>query len=654
MEQTLSSAWSIELASDDPTARLAAAELQATLVRLGAPRLPIVAGVNGLRIVLHHGLEGDGFVRAPDAAGFHLRGEGPRGLLYAVYDLLEALGCRWPAPGPAGERVPMLEQVTLPKQAVADRPALARRGLIIGHDHFLSEGEAWIIWAARRRLNTLFIHTTIQRLALGACRLSSWRARRAQLLPLIRARGMRLELGGHHLRDLLPRRLFRRAPELFRHNGLRRTPDHNLCPSSPQALELLRRNAGAFFRAYPEAELYHLWPDDLRAGGWCCCAECAALTPADQALIVANALAAALAAVRPAAQLSYLAYHDTEAPPAVVAPAPNLCLLFAPRLRSYAVGVGAPPNALVAERLRRGLRGFRQPKGAPVEAAVFEYYLDGILFKSAPPPLPNVLAADLRYYCDVGVAGVHALLTGERPFRWVPVNAHLFAQLAWNPDADPVAALADYAAARAPGSAAALAEAYSALETAWQPALARDPGAPEAEETPRQYDLVAVPPADVLDLIVSGPPANERRLEAMLAVEAGLSHGERAWRSVLADPAGGAQLAEEYAEWQLGAALLRFLRLRQELYVLAERRAASSVLRAQLDKAQSALDVLMTWSEQHLPPRARPEHRLLRVALQLQLDHIADRHLLAPWHRLSLRVRRAAALARHALGLDWR
>jgi hypothetical protein len=36
----------------------------------------------------------------------------------------------------------------------------------------------------------------------------------------------------------------------------------------------------------------------------------------------------------------------------------------------------------------------------------------------------------------------------------------------------------------------------------------------------------------------------------------------------------------------------------------------------------------------------------MRSALQLQLDHIADRRLLPPWARLGLRARRASELAR--------
>ncbi len=639
----LSRVWSIELAGDHPTARLAAEELRDTLAQMGAPVLPITAAAQGPRIALSHGPAGDGFIRAPDEHGLSLHGEGPRGLLYAVYDLLETLGCRWPVPD--AECVPRLPRVILPGVAVADRPGLARRGLIIGHDLFLAEAERWIVWAARNRLNTIFIHTTIRAPALGACRLAAWRERRATLLPLIHRRGLRIELGGHHLRDLLPRRLFGARPDMFRHNGRRRTTDHNFCVSNPAALAHAQKLAAAFFAAYPEAEVYHLWPDDLRAGGWCHCPRCAALGPSDQALIAANALAEALPGDRPTTRVAFLAYHDTETPPVATRPHPRVTTLVAPRLRSYAAGMDAPANAGVAARLARFA-----DTGTGQELAIFEYYLDGILFKSSPPPLPEVIAADMRHYRATGVTAVHALLTGDRPFVATPPNAYLFARLAWAPTADAEAALAEYAAARAPGAGTTLAQAHLALSRAWRPVLERDPERDEGLP-PRGRDPVAHPPADVLDQIIAGPRrAVELRLEALCAAEHELRRAAALWATRLAAD----DLAAERAEWELSAALLRFLRLRQQLYVLAARAADAALLVEALVEARAALDALLAWADRHVPGAARGGHRLLRAAFQLHLDHIADARLLGPLARLGLRLRRAGAAARYAARLDWR
>ncbi|NNJ12829.1 DUF4838 domain-containing protein [Chloroflexales bacterium ZM16-3] len=722
MDLTLTPQWSIELESDSPVARFAAEELRRTLRRIGAPALPVAPRADGPRIALRHGQGGDGFLRAPDQGGLLLRGDGPRGLLYAVYDLLESLGCCWVAPGPDGERLPRHERVTLPANGKADRPAICGRGLIIGHDHFLAEAEPWVEWAARSRLSTIFIHTIGHGPAMGACRLSSWRARRRVLLPLIAERGLDIELGGHHLSDLVPRRLFRERPELFRHDGTHRTPDRNFCPSHPETQAILRERGGAFFKAYPEARVYHLWPDDLLGGGWCACPRCAGLTAADQALLAANTLAEALATLRPDASVSYLAYHDTEDAPRALRPHPQAALIFAPRPRSYAQGIGdpaSPINAPYAARLAENLALFGSrgsgvgsrgpdtalqhsppaaqrwstdsrlpppepsppvaqrwstdsrpptpdsrpptPEPSPPAAqrwstdsrpptpdsctAVFEYYLDGILFKSSVPPLPELIAADMAHYRAAGVGSVHALMTGDRPWAFPPLNAYLFARLAWSPEQDVGALLAVYAAARAPRAPEALARAYTALGLAWRAALDRTPAeAGQRREVVGSHDVVATPPLDVLDYMAAPRPHSERRMERLRAAEDDLALGRVAWGEVMATAfADAPALAAERAEWELGAALLHFLALRQQLYVLAERGATRQVLRQTLDAAQAALDALSAWAGEHVPPRARAGHLLLRAIFQLHIDHIADRQLALPWQRAALRARRAAA-----------
>ena len=644
--------WRIELRSDQPVARFAAQELRRTLQRIGGPSLPVVASATERRIALSHGAGGDGFVRAPDAGGLSLRGEGPRGLLYAVYDLLEALGCRWVAPGPSGERLPRHAQLALPDSAVAQRPPRAGRCLVIGHDMFLAQAEEWIVWAARSRLSAIFIHTTPREPALGACRLTSWRRRRAALLPLLRERGLELELGGHGMRELLPRRLVRSAPDMFRFDGVRRTPDYNFCPTNPQALALLREGGAAFFRAYPEASVYHLWPDDLRGGGWCQCPGCAPLSPSDQALLAVNALAEALAELNPTARIAHLAYHDTQPAPAKVVPLPNVSLLYAPRPRSYAHGIGEPSSPLnrpFAAHLAENLAAFDQaptPHAQP-RTSVFEYYLDGILFKGVAPLLGATIQADMCHYRDAGVHTVQALMTGFRPWAAAPPNAYLFARLAWDPEQAPAELLATYAAARAPRSPAALAKLWLAQETAWHAVLDITPEEASAGAD-RRGDLVSSPPTDVLDYMVTPRPTNERRLERLAAAEARLSAIAPAWQAVLDEAhADHPHLAAERAEWELGRLVLGFLHLRQQLYVLASRDASRANLRVALSAARAALAAINAWGGAQLAAgQPRRGLRLLTIFLGLQLDRLADRRLAWPWQRLGLRLQRYSALAR--------
>ena len=424
---------------------------------------------------------------------------------------------------------------------------------------------------------------------------------------------------------LVPRSLFRTLPQAFRHNGAKRVPDHNFCPSSPEAQALLRRNGVAFFRAHPEADLLHLWPDDILGGGWCRCEHCAHLSPSDQALLATNTLANALAELRPAARLAYLAYHDTQGVPTHVRPRPNVVLCFAPRSRSYGHALGDPSsgvNAAYAHDLRENIAWFEDAGCG--EHRIFEYYLDGLLFKSALPPLTPVLPGDIAAYHASGAHTVQALMTGDRPWLAAPLNAYLFARLAWRPTQSADALVGAYAAVRAPHAPHALIQAHNALAAAWQPALAIVPG-----EVAQRLDRnpIAAPPADVLDYMEAPQLLRERRLEQIERALPLLDTACAAWGEVLAAPHALADtLVGEHAEAELCALQLRFAVARQRLYVLEGRGASGAPLEKAGRAAQRALDALLAWSNAHLAsPRARTGFALLRQLSQLHIDAVRGR-----------------------------
>lgn len=656
---TLSSAWVIELQTDHPVAAFAATELQTMLQSLGAPLLPIVQSNAAYltneenRIILTCGNEGDGFRRMLHEHGIILQGEGARGLLYAVYDLLETLGCRWVSPYAQGAYIPYSNRVVLPTDEVAQQPALLGRCLVIGHDFFLQEAEQWIIWAARNRFNTIFIHTIDQHLALGACHLALWRERCTDLLPLIRERGMRLEIGGHNMSSLLPRKLFHSNPEAFRYNGKQRTPDHNFCASSFAARTHLQSNAAVFFRSFPEANVFHLWHDDLPHGGWCQCSRCSRLSPSDQALAVANELAETLESINPQARISHLCYHDTLSAPTKVTPHSLVVPIYAPRTRSYAWGIGnemSTVNAPLKQHLADIVATFKPGLRMTSEPRVFEYYLDGILFKSAPPPLPSVIQEDMQTYQAMGVHTIQVLMTGDRPWLAAPMNAWLSARLAWNPAQDPQTLVAEYTRVHrqeAPNTITASAQvtmAYQVLAEAWRPVL--DMQATEYQchtKVQPLRDMVAYPPADVLDYMTVSLDVREKHLARLLPLLSLLEQGKALWDDVAhmeRTPEG------ERVEWEIARLFLQFVVARQQVYVLAGRGAPKAELVSALDQAQAVVDELMQWGTTHLHSgRARANYHLLRMGFQLHLDAIRDRYLASLWQRLWLRLRTYARLA---------
>lgn len=493
------------------------APLAGEAARVLARYLGIATAAHATLIVLSHsdaGAPGDeAFDWQAEDGVIRLTGAGPRGLLWGAFSLLEACGFAFPAPSIV--HTPASGQIEIATRH-RDAPALSGRSLIIGHATFMLEAEAWIHFAAANRLNTIFFHTDEHGLGLGAIPGKIWQARKDRAVALARSYGMTLELGGHGLAALLPRTHFAEHPDWFRMKNGARVADHNLNPLSEGALIELCRNARAWFRANPGFDVYHLWADDLPDGGWCEAAAQAGLTPSDQMMLVANALAKILAEVAPGARLSYLAYHDTEKAPARVAPLPNVAITFAPRLRTYAEPVdgkhpvNAPYAGLVAANAAH--LGAEAARGA---LRVFEYYLDAILFKLMVPPLLSIMARDLAAYQAMGVHTVGALLTGAAPFRVPSINAFGFARLAWNPQTPLDAIRNDFARTSFPGlkNGAAI---FDALEHALLPALDMAPQEVRLRHRRSLDEMLDDPPGDVGDPS-NASPERAAELSALMA-----------------------------------------------------------------------------------------------------------------------------------------
>jgi hypothetical protein len=382
-----------------PPVALAAAELEAAL---GPP------GDQGMEIALSHaGGAGDGFRRDARPERVELRGDSPRGLLFGAYRTLEELGLSWPWPGQergeaGGGRV---------EERVEEAPALPGRCLVLGEPALVDDAARWIVWAARNRLNTLFVHASMEREPAGAAPEALWRERREPALAMARERGMAIEHGGHLLPDLLP------GSEL------------RAIAAGEAVSERARRVIAEHVRAHPEADTLHLWGADLPAGAD------GGAEASEAALRTANAIAEVAEAERPGVEVAYLAYHDTEEVPRGVRPRRNVCLVFAPRERCYEHSLGdrsCPQNRRYRDLLAAHVEHFGAAGASPARA--FEYWFDRILFASGVPDLSAVMADDLRFYAEAGVHAVQLLITGHGRTPPPHPNPPAFARLAWNAD----------------------------------------------------------------------------------------------------------------------------------------------------------------------------------------------------------------------------
>jgi hypothetical protein len=617
----LSRGWTFTAQPADPTSRLAASELDAAFSRL-APR---PGGGQPVRLDLsYEGGTGEGYRwDADQSGGITLVGEGPRGLLYGAYDLLHVAGFRWLPP--AGHSFPVQDPagptITVSRHR-ASAPALPGRCLIIGHEVFLRQAEDWIEWAARCRLNTVFFHIIDDAMAMGAAPARRYRLLRERAVAAARERGMRIEVGGHGMSLLLPRRYFRTLPQAFRMSNGRRTPDHNFCPSSPEAHKIISANAMELFRLYPEADVVHCWADDIPGGGWCSCPRCAGLSVSDQALMATNILADALGESRPGVQVSFLAYQDTENVPGTVTPRSNVCLLWAPRQRCYAHGAddpGCAENRLHSGPSFRMLSDFFRRNGAQ-PSRVFEYYLDTILFPGALPLLPSTIAKDMRFYRDAGAHTVQALMTGSTPSGFPQMNAWLYPRLAWDPDEEAAALAGDFiltALGSDAVSGAAGAEQcrrlVDSLESAHAAAIDIVPEQVKQRLPHGPFAAVRDPAADMTDPAhASGSVLKEkvRRLEEVPLLVARAEESLEAVRELAALDRWEAMRTE----LGLHRAVLLLARVRAKLYEAVSRGAARAEVRGFLAEARGHFGDVIRWARRVMPVRA--DRRELRFLLE--------------------------------------
>lgn len=280
------------------------------------------------------GPERNGFTWRAGPGRIEIYGESGRGLLRGVYDFLGALGLSWPAPG--REKLPAINPARPAEYALGERqaykPSGGRNGpggaavqerLIFDRTGSFKNRQKLLAWAARRGIDALILPFAEgpSPAVLAAGR--DPRSRKA-LLDLAETYAFIIEAGGRELSRLLPRNRFFLHPGLFRMEGGKRLRDHHFCPTHPETIAILKREAEKHFRAAGDVRLFHLWPDRQWEHAWCSCPTCRAFTAPEQNLIALNTAADVLKEINPEARLSYYKITDEEG---AIPPRPNLIAL---------------------------------------------------------------------------------------------------------------------------------------------------------------------------------------------------------------------------------------------------------------------------------------------------------------------------------------
>lgn len=220
-------------------------------------------------------IEHDAFAIRQREDGTDLAGNSDRATLYAAYEFLEQLGCRWFFPGKLGECVPRLKSLVLQDKETRQIPSFNQRTIDVGVTDKMDFAEI-IDWAAKNRLNFIpASRMAFVRRHLPASQQDIWEKRGGQ---------QEWQFHVHNLTQMVPAdKYFREHPEYFAlYKGTRHpsgTPGKpgfgggNLCTTNPDVINLCTRFVIDYFDRTPEGMVVPLWPADGSVI-WCECPEC--------------------------------------------------------------------------------------------------------------------------------------------------------------------------------------------------------------------------------------------------------------------------------------------------------------------------------------------------------------------------------------------
>jgi len=413
-----------------PSEQRAADELQRFLFEMTSARLPLVddrhdvkgpmllvgrsEAVERLRVPAPWEKLGDeGFVLK--SAGGHtiLAGGRRRGTMYAVYEFLERLGCRWYTPDCA--RIPKRASIDLAGFDETHSPELEYRELYSGPSKDKD-------WAARNRVNGHF------------SALDESTGGKITYYPF-----------GHSFYELVsPAKHFASHPEYFSFTGgARRTERAQLCLTNPDVIRLGIESVLRWIGEHPEATIYSVSQNDTE--GWCECPNCLRVEQEEggahsgPVVRFVNAIAAEVSKKHPEKLIDTFAYSWTEAPPLRVRPHSNVRIRLAP------IGLCQAHPYEQCSRNRFFLDRLKGWSQLTDHLYVWHYFTN---FWQYQLPYPNLdeLAADIPMYRRHGVVGM--FLQGDigpgYTTEFGELKSYLLAKLLWNPSADAGAIMREF------------------------------------------------------------------------------------------------------------------------------------------------------------------------------------------------------------------
>jgi len=403
----------IVIAADaDEADRFAAGELQKYLENMTGARLEIVsitskAKGDEIRLGAAAKLknwQGEEEVRliTPDEHTLLIAGEGPRGTVYAVYELLEALGVRFFSAD--CEKVPHCDSLSLRRLDYSYRPRFAYREF---HGSPMNDDELMVKW----RINGGAFKKALPERLGGARQMD---IRHTLTLEFIRSSTY-----------------FDKHPEWFAlGNSAGKRTAKQLCLSNHETVKKLLQEVTDKLRANPQLKFVSLGCNDN--DHFCKCEKCTAAavqygTPAAATLLAINEIARTISTEFPQVRLVFQAYWSTERPPEQLELEPNVAVVLACLNRNFGVPASGNPrhNPYLAKWMRLAHR----------QVYIWDYWAD---FSNFLLPMPNIdcMGATMNTYAAFGVNGIFCQLPFGSVADFVDLRCYVWSRLAWNPELD--------------------------------------------------------------------------------------------------------------------------------------------------------------------------------------------------------------------------
>lgn len=323
--------------------------------------------------------------------GVGLYGESDLATSYAIYELLDRLGCRWFMPSEMGEVIPQLETITLPEMDFVSAPGTIYRGIWYADDAFRRRNRmGGLRLAAGHALELAYLTKG------DLAKHPEWQATDAAGKPIPR----RYKWSNKELAKAL-------ADKILALRAAKPQPSYSLSP-----------NDGIRFDDSPEDKA--LDADDFDP-------TCQMTSLTDRLLVVANRIAERVTARHPDLLFGLLAYVQYTRPPLRETPHPNIVPQIAPITYSRA-------HPMSDDRVpgNRDLRYVVEGWGKKAKATSYYFYAYFLAEVTAPHPMLTKWGHDVPYVLQKGNCRfwqpetlpnfevmMHALYMGNR-LAWDP------------------------------------------------------------------------------------------------------------------------------------------------------------------------------------------------------------------------------------------